>query len=140
MNDTVGVSNLPSQRVENIYRRTRDGVDLEYVYDNSEKNPRNPVHPPVRVRWGEQTTDEMAIAFLAVTLPPLEVQSFQQEIAFQYVESLLRQGATLDDLPPELSPQQRQSLTLAFNLFDTNHDGKLDAEESAALIQFLCRR
>jgi len=112
-------------------------VDLEYVYDNSENNHRNPAHPPVRVRWGEQTTDEMALAFLAVTLPPDQVSGFQQEISFQYLESIFRQVVSLDDLPPELPPQQRQSLTLAFNLFDRNHDGKLDAEESAALIQFL---
>ena len=115
-------------------------VDLEYVYDNSEKNPRNPAHPPVRVRWGEQTTDEMAVAFLAVNIPPAEIAGFQQDLVSQYVEQILAQGATLEDLPPELSPQQRQSLTLAFNLFDTNHDGKLDATESAAVIQFLRSR
>jgi mono/diheme cytochrome c family protein len=112
-------------------------VSLEYVYDNSAGNPRNPANPPVRVRWGEQTTDEMAIAFLAVTLPPAEVAGFQQDIIAQYVEQIFAQGATLDDLPPELSPQQRQSLIVAFNLFDANHDGNLDSTESAAIIQFL---
>jgi hypothetical protein len=113
-------------------------VELEYTYDNSESNPRNPSHPPVRVRWGEQTTDEMAVAFLGVVLPtPGDVQSFQQEISSQYLQSFLGGGATLDDFPPELTPQQRQRLSMVFNLFDTNHDGKLDAEESAALIQFL---
>lgn len=115
-------------------------VDLEYVYDNSEKNPRNPAHPPVRVRWGEQTTNEMAVAFLSINLPPEEIAGFQQEIASQYVEQILGQGASLDDLPPELSDQQRQGLILAFNLFDANHDGKLDAVESAAIIQFLRAR
>jgi mono/diheme cytochrome c family protein len=112
-------------------------VDLEYTYNNSENNPRNPAHPPVRVRWGEQTTDEMAVAFLSVILPPLDIAAFQQEIVNQYVEQILGAGANLDDLPPELSAQQRQGLTLAFNLFDANHDGKLDPEESAAIIQFL---
>ena len=28
-------------------------------YDNSASNPRNPTSPPKRVRWGEQSTDEM---------------------------------------------------------------------------------
>jgi len=115
-------------------------IDLEYSYDNSEKNPRNPSHPPVRVRWGEQTKDEMAVAFLSVNLPPEEIAGFQQEIATQYLEQILAQGATLEDLPPELSAQQRQGLILAFNLFDTNHDGKLDATESAAVLQFLRNR
>jgi len=112
-------------------------IEMEYVYDNSEKNPRNPAHPPVRVKWGEQTTDEMAVAFLSVNLPPDEIAEFQQEIIAQYLEQILAQGATLEDLPPELSAQQRQSLTLAFNLFDANRDGKLDAGESAAVLQFL---
>ena len=36
-------------------------------YDNSESNPRNPNHPPKLVKWGEATTDEMCIGFIAVT-------------------------------------------------------------------------
>jgi hypothetical protein len=115
-------------------------VDLEYIYDNSEKNPRNPAHPPVRVRWGEQTTDEMAVAFLTVSLSPTAVGEFMQDIQAQYVQQIFTQGVTLKDLPPELSPQQRQSLTLAFNLFDVNRDGVLDAAESSAIIQFLQQR
>ena len=43
-------------------------ITLDARYDNSEQNPRNPSHPPKRVRWGEQTTDEMCIAFLGYTL------------------------------------------------------------------------
>ena len=115
-------------------------LELEYTYDNSEANPRNPVHPPVRVRFGEQTTDEMALAFLTVNLPPSQVAAFQQEMQSAYVESILATGATIEDIPPELTEQQRQSLTLAFNLFDANRDGKLDSAESAALIQLLRSR
>lgn len=115
-------------------------VSLEYSYDNSENNPRNPAQPPIRVKWGEQTTDEMAVAFLTVNMPPSEVAGFQQDITAQYIEQIFSQDATLADLPDELSPQQRQSLTLAFNLFDTNRDGKLDTKESAAIIQFLQSR
>lgn len=36
-------------------------------YDNSSDNMRNPNDPPKAVSWGEQTTDEMCIAFLAFT-------------------------------------------------------------------------
>jgi len=115
-------------------------VDLEYTYDNSEANPRNPAHPPVRVRWGEQTTNEMALAFLTVNLPPSEVAAFQQEMQGEYLDAILGPGATLADFPPELTDLQRQNLRLAFNLFDTNGDGKLDASESAALIRFLRSR
>jgi len=66
-------------------------VEMEYTYDNSENNPRNPSHPPVRVRWGEQTTDEMALAFLTVVLPTqTDVSQFQREILAQYAVGLLR--------------------------------------------------
>ncbi|MDR3632454.1 MAG: ascorbate-dependent monooxygenase [Isosphaeraceae bacterium] len=36
-------------------------------FDNSPANAVNPSRPPVEVRWGEQTTDEMCIAFLHFT-------------------------------------------------------------------------
>ncbi len=34
--------------------------EMEFTYDNSETNPRNPNHPPKRVEWGPDSTDEMA--------------------------------------------------------------------------------
>jgi hypothetical protein len=37
------------------------------VYDNSSDNPRNPNEPPQEVRWGEQTTDEMALLIVSYT-------------------------------------------------------------------------
>ena len=41
-------------------RRAR-GSTATITYDNSADNPRNPSHPPVRVTWGEQSTDEMGV-------------------------------------------------------------------------------
>jgi hypothetical protein len=35
-------------------------VEMEFTYDNSAANPRNPSKPPQRVDWGPDTTDEMA--------------------------------------------------------------------------------
>jgi tetratricopeptide (TPR) repeat protein len=44
-------------------------LEMEYVYDNSDANPRNPSHPPRRVRTGEQSTDEMGnVTFEVVPL------------------------------------------------------------------------
>lgn len=43
-------------------------VNLTARYDNSAGNPRNPNSPPKWVSWGEQTTDEMCIAFLGYTV------------------------------------------------------------------------
>ncbi len=35
-------------------------LEMEYLFDNSEANPRNPVRPPARVSWGWRSSDEMA--------------------------------------------------------------------------------
>jgi hypothetical protein len=57
-------------------------VELEYTYDNSETNPRNPAHPPVRVHYGEQTTDEMGLAFLTFAFPTqAEANAFRRGLA-----------------------------------------------------------
>ena len=43
-------------------------INLTAWYDNSTDNPRNPSNPPKATRWGEQTTDEMCLAYLGYTL------------------------------------------------------------------------
>ncbi|HEY7369771.1 MAG TPA: ascorbate-dependent monooxygenase [Thermoanaerobaculia bacterium] len=43
-------------------------VDLAARYDNSTANPENPSDPPREVGWGENTTDEMCIAILWLTI------------------------------------------------------------------------
>jgi hypothetical protein len=56
-------------------------IEMEYTYDNSEGNPRNPSHPPVRVTYGEQTTNEMGLVFLGLALPtPADVVAFQKAL------------------------------------------------------------
>jgi tetratricopeptide (TPR) repeat protein len=39
---------------------------MRYSYDNSADNPRNPHHPPQRVRFGQKSTDEMGSLWLQV--------------------------------------------------------------------------
>jgi len=113
-------------------------IDLEYTFDNSENNPRNPAHPPVRVKWGEQSTDEMALAFIGVSLPtPAEAETFQRQMVIQYLEAFLYEGATIENLPAEVPPAQRQALALVFGLFDRNGNGKLDADEREPLLNLL---
>ena len=41
-------------------------IKVDAYYDNSEANERNPSNPPKRVRWGEQTTDEMCLVAVQV--------------------------------------------------------------------------
>jgi hypothetical protein len=40
--------------------------DIEAVFDNSDKNPNNPSHPPRLVTYGEQTTNEMLFGFFGM--------------------------------------------------------------------------
>jgi hypothetical protein len=42
-------------------------VEMVAHFDNSPGNIHNPSKPPIEVRWGEQTTDEMCIGFLHLT-------------------------------------------------------------------------
>ncbi len=114
-------------------------VDIEYTYDNSANNPRNPARPPVEVRWGEQTTDEMALVFLNVVLPtPEDARDFRREIGREYVDQFLSQVETLQDLPYEmLSPDAVQRLTQLFKAFDKNGDGRLDSDERDAMLAFV---
>ena len=113
-------------------------IELEYVYDNSENNPHNPSHPPVRVRFGEQTKDEMALAFLGIVLPsPADVQPFQRAVVLQYVEDFVRLTKDLNDLPEEIPPAMAMRLRMGLALFDQNHDGKLDADERENLLRII---
>jgi hypothetical protein len=113
-------------------------VELEFTYDNSAGNPHNPSRPPVRVRYGEQTKDEMALAFLGLVLPsPADVQPFQRAVVLQYVEDFVRLTDNLNDLPEEIPPAMAGRLRLALGMFDRDKDGKLSAEERATLLRFI---
>lgn len=43
-------------------------VRVTCTFDNTADNPRNPNNPIVTVGWGEQTTDEMCVGFIGLTL------------------------------------------------------------------------
>ena len=77
-------------------------IDVRWTYDNSAGNPANPSHPPRRVTYGEQTTDEMAfLVFDAISTGPLTP------------EELARRSA------------------IAMGLLDSDRDGLLDVHELA---------
>jgi hypothetical protein len=108
-------------------------VEMRYIYDNSEANPHNPSHPPKRVTFGEQTTNEMAFAFLQVALPGREdVPAFRRAATLSRVQDMIENN----DLSA-LGGRQEERIRAAIALFDRNHDGKLDAEERAALMKFI---
>jgi Flp pilus assembly protein TadD len=41
-------------------------LSMRYTYDNSAANPRNPSQPPLRVRWGQRSADEMGDLWIQV--------------------------------------------------------------------------
>lgn len=51
-------------------------VVMEAVHDNSAENDFNPNQPPKRVVWGEETTNEMSLAFLQVM--PVREKEFDE--------------------------------------------------------------
>ena len=46
--------------IERIKYAKDTTLAMRYSFDNSTNNPRNPQHPPTRVKYGLQTTNEMA--------------------------------------------------------------------------------
>jgi hypothetical protein len=114
-------------------------IDLEYVYDNSENNPGNPTRPPVRIHWGEQTKDEMALVFLNVVVPTrADIAELQGDARRQIVEQILNQVETLQDLSDEWLPANSTArLEQLFKAFDKNGDGRLDADERTAMLAFV---
>jgi mono/diheme cytochrome c family protein len=52
-------------------------VTQEFVYDNSADNPHNPSNPPQRVRYGEQTKNEMALVFYEILISRQRAEMLQ---------------------------------------------------------------
>lgn len=100
-------------------------IDLVATYDNSADNPRNPSNPPRPVTWGEQTTDEMCLAFLLYTPD----------------DEHLTQGKSVGGLPGDFGgggqgngaggdgQQLGAFLKQMLKQFDKDGDGKLSPEE-----------
>jgi len=63
-------------------------VSLRYVYDNSAENPMNPNHPPVRVKGGNRSTDEMCHLWLQVL--PVNFDAKQGDPRMLLQEALAR--------------------------------------------------
>jgi tetratricopeptide (TPR) repeat protein len=70
-------------------------VSMRYHYDNSEANPRNPNHPPKRIVFGNNATNEMGHLWLQV----LPVAEGDQRAVLQ--EALMRQR--LEKYPNDFS-------------------------------------
>ena len=108
-------------------------VTMEYLYDNSAGNPRNPAAPPVRVSWGQQSREEMGDLWLQLaTGTPAERQLLDETFRSKWMatdaiglEALIRRdprrAALRDDIavlymelnrPADAIPHFEAALTL----------------------------
>jgi hypothetical protein len=71
-------------------------IDSEIHWDNSPENPHNPSSPPVRVKWGEATKDEMgSISLIAVPQQESELRALRKDISDR--ENKIVQAKMKDD-------------------------------------------
>lgn len=99
-------------------------IEMEFTYDNSTENPRNPSKPPKRVTWGEQTTDEMALCWVQV-MPANESDAMALKIAAG--RSIFGGGENTN---------LRDIIKEAVKKFDEDGDGKLNEAERAKAMEY----
>jgi len=64
-------------------------VVMEYTYDNSDANPFNPSKPPRRVRFGQQSSDEMAELWIqGIPVGPSGTSVFEQDFQAKTVREM----------------------------------------------------
>ncbi len=101
-------------------------LDVRITYDNSADNPRNPSQPPRRVKWGEQSTDEMGSMTLLV-VPVVANELTRLKIAYR---AHIREGVA-ERMRSRWSqrgdPGQRGTADL-----DKNGDGQITRDELPA--------
>lgn len=105
-------------------------LESELVYDNSATNPRNPISPPVRVKWGPASTDEMG----SITLHVVPVR----EEDAQALRDALKDHAT--DLVIDQALKRRKPGEMVKKLlerFDKNGSGGIEGEERVDLRSFV---
>jgi Tfp pilus assembly protein PilF/mono/diheme cytochrome c family protein len=98
-------------------------VSLRYTYDNSEDNPMNPSHPPIRVKGGNRSTDEMCHLWLQVL--PLNFDPAKGDPRMELQEALARHNVEKNSGDFEAHYnlaamlQAKNQLTAAVNEYET---------------------
>ncbi len=77
-------------------QRLRPGtrIESEVTYDNTTANPENPSDPPITVRWGESTTDEMILTYFTY----VPYQPGDENIRLDAPVTSVHDGASLPEL------------------------------------------
>ena len=92
-------------------------IETVLVYDNSADNPKNPNHPPQRIKWGRESGDEMG----SITLTVVPAKAAESEMI---VKDLRRQAGRRLAAAVGAGIKDRQK-QLSFDYHDQNADGKL---------------
>jgi hypothetical protein len=105
-------------------------LETELVYDNSANNPRNPTSPPVRVKWGLASTNEMG----SVTLHLMPAKEGEVET----LRDALKDHSTDIVIDQALArPTQGRMVKNLIEHFDKNGNSKIDEEERPELKRFI---
>ncbi|MEM8953452.1 MAG: hypothetical protein AAGD22_04795 [Verrucomicrobiota bacterium] len=100
----------------------------ELTYDNSADNPDNPTIPPVRVKWGRESTDEMGSITLMVTAAKeSDVAQLNRATRLQQTSGIA-EGAG-DALKQIIGAAYINNLPQVVSRLDANDDGNLQEQE-----------
>lgn len=111
---------------EPLALRQVEALELTARFDNSAANPVNP-DPTQYVHWGDQTWEEMAVAFFEVSRPRHAAES--------------RHSAAAEPPSPQLIRSREQFVADFFARFDSDGDGAIiDAEVPLALKRYGFRK
>jgi peroxiredoxin len=128
-------------------------IHSEIMWDNSDKNPRNPSNPPVRIRWGEGSTDEMGqVNFRVLAANEADTQklrdAIQQHMRQTIVKARLR-GDKIDwerlglpvpawwkDSEPKKKEEKGEKPPVSLRDIDGNSQTPLAVKDSKANVLF----
>jgi hypothetical protein len=106
-------------------------VTTRVVWDNSESLAVNPVVPPVRVRWGLESFDEMGSIDLFVIPLGGDEKAAMKTLRSAYRDHVVWQAGS-HVLAPDKLKVFGDLRNKAISKFDKDGDGKLNREESDA--------
>ncbi len=96
------------------------------AFDNSDNNPHNP-DPTQQVTWGDQTWEEMAVAFVIVSVPRINNNEVLPLTPEQIAAEELREQ--------KLLAKAERFTDEYFDRFDKNQDGKITVNELPRSVQ-----
>lgn len=105
-------------------------LETEIVYDNSASNPRNPASPPVRVKWGTASTDEMgSVTLHLIPAKENEVETLRDALKDHSLDLVIDRAVT--------RPKQNATVKSLLQRFDKNGNGQIEEEERPDLRRFV---